>query len=383
MSFRIFIPKEGDLRETRIAMVPEMAGRLATAGMEVSVETGLGVSLGWPDAAYESAGAKIITDRKEGYDGAGMVLQVGPPSMDIVRCLRRGSVHVSHLDPFAHRDVVQALAGAGVTSVSMEMMPRTTLAQKMDALSSQASLAGYMAVILAAERVGKIFPMMSTPAGTIAPARVLVIGAGVAGLQAIATAKRLGAVVEAFDTRPVVEEQVRSLGARFIKIDLGETAETKDGYAQALTEEQLARQRELLARTCAGADVVITTARVFGRKAPVILTDGMLGGMRRGSVVVDLAVEAGGNVAGSVPGEETVVHGVKVLGYVNLAGRVPVAASHVYANNLGNFVLHFWEKPTGKWSLDLGHEIPRGCVLTHDGSVVQESVRAGYEEGKA
>ncbi len=379
MSLRIFIPIEADPRETRIAMVPEVAGKLSKAGIEVRIQAGLGRRLGWADALYEAAGAKVEAGPAAGYGEADMVLRVTPTAVEEVKVLRRGCVHVSHLDPFGQPSLVRALAEAGITAVSMEMMPRTTVAQKMDALSSQANLAGYVAVLLAAERSDKIFPMMSTPAGTIAPARVLVIGAGVAGLQAIATAKRLGAVVEAFDTRPVVEEQVRSLGARFIKVDLGETGQTKDGYAKALTEEQLARQREALARTCASADVVITTAKVFGRKAPVIVTDEMLSGMGQGSVVVDLAVEAGGNVAGSVAGEEREVHGVRVLGLTNLAGRVPLAASQVYASNLGNFVLHFWDKAKSEFNLDLQHEILRGCVLTHQGRIIHDNARTAQE----
>jgi H+-translocating NAD(P) transhydrogenase subunit alpha len=382
MSLRIFIPIEADPRETRIAMVPEVAGKLSKAGIEVRIQAGLGRRLGWADALYEAAGAKIEAGPSAGYGEADMVLRVMPPAVEEVKALRRGCIHVSHLDPFGQPSLVRALAEAGITAVSMEMMPRTTVAQKMDALSSQANLAGYVAVLLAAERSDKIFPMMSTPAGTIAPARVLVIGAGVAGLQAIATAKRLGAVVEAFDTRPVVEEQVRSLGARFIKVDLGETGQTKDGYAKALTEEQLARQREALARTCASADVVITTAKVFGRKAPVIVTDEMLSGMGQGSVVVDLAVEAGGNVAGSVAGEEREVRGVRVLGLTNLAGRVPLASSQVYASNLGNFVLHFWDKTKSQFNLDLQHEILRGCVLTHQGRIIHDTVRAAQEAVK-
>jgi NAD(P) transhydrogenase subunit alpha len=271
--------------------------------------------------------------------------------------------------------LIEKFISKGVSAISMELIPRTTLAQKMDALSSQASLAGYVAVILAAEKLDKVFPMMMTPAGTITPAKVFIIGAGVAGLQAIATAKRLGARVEAFDTRAVVEEQVQSLGAKFVKVDLGETGQTKDGYAKALTEEQLAMQREAMARHCAQADVVITTAQVFGKKAPVIVTREMIRGMRTGSVVVDLAVETGGNVEGSEAGKTTEINGVSIMGMENLPGRVAVHASQMYSSNVGNLISHFWDKEAKKFNLDLGDEIIRGCLVTHDGTIFSETLK--------
>jgi NAD(P) transhydrogenase subunit alpha len=252
----------------------------------------------------------------------------------------------------------------------MELIPRTTVAQKMDALSSQANLAGYVSVILAAEALDKIFPMMSTPAGTIPPARVFVIGAGVAGLQAIATAKRLGAIVEAYDTRPVVEEQVRSVGGRFVKIDLGETGETEQGYAKELTPEQLARQREAMARFCERADVVITTAQVFGKQAPRIVTRDMVERMRRGSVIVDLAVETGGNVEGSQPGEIVSCGGVKIIGLSPFPARVALDASRVYSSNLVNLISHYWDKEAKRFVLRTDDQIIRSCLVTHQGAVV-------------
>jgi len=264
---------------------------------------------------------------------------------------------------------------SGAIALSVELIPRSTIAQKMDALSSQANLAGYVAVILAAERLPKILPMMMTPAGTIAPARVLVIGAGVAGLQAIATARRLGARVEAYDTRPVVKEQVQSLGAKFVEIDVGETGQTKDGYAKQLTEEQLARQRAALARHCAEADVVITTAQVFGRRAPQIITAEMLDGMRPGSVVVDLAVETGGNVEGVELDREIERKGVRILGLANLPGRVPVAASQMYAANLANFIEHFWDRKAKMFQWVEEDDILRAMTVTRDGRVVHAAVR--------
>src|SRR5690606_2193818 len=254
------------------------------------------------------------------------------------------AVHLSFLDPFNETALLQQLAAAKARAVSLEMVPRTTLAQKMDALSSQANLAGYAAVVQATARLGRILPMMMTPAGTIMPARVFVVGAGVAGLQAIATAKRLGARVEAFDTRPVVEEQVKSLGAKFLKIDLGGTGQTAGGYATALTPEQIAKQQAGMTKACAQADIVITTAKLFGRKAPRLITADMLAAMQPGSVVVDLAIDTGGNVEGSIPGQDVVTaNGVIVLGQANLEGTVAHHASQVYAANLAAWITHFWD----------------------------------------
>jgi NAD(P) transhydrogenase subunit alpha len=255
------------------------------------------------------------------------------------------------------------------------MIPRTTIAQKMDALSSQANLAGYVAVILAAERITKILPMMTTPSGTISPARVFVIGAGVAGLQAIATAKRLGARVEAFDTRPAVKEQVQSLGAKFIEIDLGETGQTSGGYAKALTPEQLAKQREGMAKVCTYSDIVITTAQLFGRKAPIIITKDMIARMKPGSVIVDVAVEGGGNVEGIEADKEIEVNGVKLVGLRNLASHAAVNASDMFASNLVNFIEHFWSKEENVLKLNPADELIKGCLITHNGSIVHDAFR--------
>jgi NAD(P) transhydrogenase subunit alpha len=252
----------------------------------------------------------------------------------------------------------------------MEMIPRSTRAQKMDALSSQASLAGYAAVIVAADNIQKIFPMMMTPAGTIQPSKVFIIGAGVAGLQAIATAKRLGAKVDAFDTRPVAKNDVLSLGAKFVEVDLGETGQTAQGYAKALTEEQLKKQRDVMKQYCAQADVVITTAQVFGRKAPVIVTKEMIDAMRPGSVVVDLAVETGGNVEGAVLGKTVVKKGVKIIGIANMPARVALNASQMYSNNLFNLLDEFWDKEKKVFDLKLDDDIIKNCLVTHGGKIV-------------
>ena len=378
---KIFVPRETTEGETRAPLVPDTVAKLSKLGAQVEVESGLGSTIGEPDDAYSKAGAEVSRDREGSLSAADLVLRLRKPPLEEVRLLKPGSLHVSYLDPFNERELVRALAARGASAVSMEMIPRTTLAQKMDALSSQANLAGYAAVVLAAERLDRIFPMMMTPAGTISPARVFVVGVGVAGLQAIATAKRLGARVEAFDTRPVVEEQVKSLGAKFVKIDLGETGQTEQGYAKALTEEQLQKQREGMARVCAQSDVVITTAQVFGRRAPVIITREMVEGMRPGSIVVDMAVESGGNVEGSELGREVELNGVLVVGLANLPGRVPVHASQMYSNNLGNFVEHFWDKEAKSFRLDPEDEIMKGCLITHGGSIHNETIRKLLEDG--
>ena len=366
---RIFAPLETEAGETRSALVPAAVARLVKMGAAIEIEPGLGRAISFSDTDYLAAGAQLCAGRLQALAVADMVLRVRKPPVADVGYLKQGCIHVSYLDPFHETALVQALAAAGASAVSMEMIPRSTVAQKMDALSSQANLAGYVAVILAADRLDRIFPMMTTPSGTIAPAKVFVIGAGVAGLQAIATARRLGAAVEAFDTRPVVEEQVKSLGAKFVKVDLGDMGQTAQGYARELTPEQLDRQREAMARSCAQADVVITTAQIFGKKAPLIVTRAMLEAMKPGSLVVDLAVESGGNVDGSRLNEEVLVQGVRVLGHANLPGRVPRVASEMYANNLVNFVGHFWDAEKKSFRLDPQAAILKECLVTHGGAV--------------
>jgi len=376
---RIFVPKEMTPGEKRAPLVPETAKKLVALGAEVVVEKGLGAFIHRSDPQYEEAGARVIADRIAGLTEADAVLRLQKPPTDEIAQLRANSVHISFLDPFNERDLVERLAAAKVSSICMEMIPRTTIAQKMDALSSQSSLTGYHAVILAAEELYRIFPMMMTPAGTIQPARVFVIGVGVAGLQAIATAKRLGARVEAFDTRPVVEEQVRSLGARFVKIDLGATGQTEQGYAKALTAEQLALQRETMAKHCAMADVVITAAQVFGKKAPIIVTTEMVRHMKPGSVVIDLAVETGGNVECMEPGKVVDVNGVRVFGYTNMPSRAAGPASEMYSNNIGALVEHLWNEERQGIAIDPADELIRGCLITHEGRIVNEAIKTHYK----
>jgi NAD(P) transhydrogenase subunit alpha len=378
---KCFVPRERKPGDPRVALTPATAASLAKLGVALSVEPGLGAGSNHADGEYADAGATLATDIRAALAEADLHLRVNKPSPDDVAQMKRGSVVLGMLDPFFDRGLVAKLAAAGVTAFSLEMLPRTTLAQKMDVLSSQANLAGYVAVLCAANTIKSALPMMMTPAGTINPCRVFVIGVGVAGLQAIATAKRLGARVEAFDTRPVVEEQVKSLGAKFIKIDLGgETGQTAQGYARELTPEQLQRQREGMAKVCAYSDIVITTAKLFGRKAPIVVTAAMVAGMKRGSVIVDLAAETGGNVEGTRPGADVVTdHGVTIIGRSCLEGQVAQHASQVYAANLANFLEHFWDAEAKTLKIDPADEIQKGCLLTHDGAIVHEMFRGSSE----
>lgn len=374
----IAVPRESHPGETRVALIPEHVAKLAKAGAAISIESGLGYSLRIADGDYSQAGASIEPDRKTLLQNADLVLRVRKPSLDEVELMKEGCIYVSLLDPFNEMELIDAFVENGISTISMEMIPRITRAQKMDVLSSQANLAGYVAVIIAAERLNKIFPMMMTPAGTIAPVRVFIVGVGVAGLQAIATAKRLGARVEAFDTRPVVEEQVKSLGARFIKIDLGETGQTKDGYAKALTDSQLQKQREGMAKVCARSDVVITTAQLFGRKAPLIITAEMVRGMTKGSAIVDLAVESGGNVAGSEVDKEVDVDGVLIIGLANLPGRVAAHASQMFSSNLYNLIDEFWNVEEKRFVLKFKDEIIKSCLITHKERIISAFIAKHY-----
>lgn len=371
----IFIPKELYPGETRVAILPDSVKRLVAKGAEICIEAGLGAVRGITDEAYTAAGASVSGDRAGMLGKADLVLRLRKPAKEEISQLKRGAIHISYLEPFESFDLLDAFGEAGVSAIAMEMIPRTTLAQKMDALSSQANLAGYVSVIMAADQLDVVLPMMMTPAGTIKPASVFIIGVGVAGLQAIATAKRLGARVSAFDTRPVVEEQVQSLGAKFVKVDLGETGQTKDGYAKELTEEQRKMQMEAMAKVIAQSDVVITTAQVFGRKAPVIVTEEMVRSMRPGAVVVDLAIETGGNVACAKLGETLDVNGVKVLGVANMPGRVAMNASQMYSSNVTNLLEHFWGKESKAFELKISDEIMNGCLVVHEGELRSQMLK--------
>lgn len=375
VTMQIVVPAETWANERRVALIPESVKKLTRAGFSVSVESGLGVQAGFADAAYEEAGASVSSDRAALLGSGDIVLRVRKPEIAEVSQLKKGAIHVSYLDPYNENELVDALASQGVTAISMEMIPRTTRAQKMDALSSQANLAGYVMVLEAAQKLDRILPMMMTPAGTLSPAKVFVIGAGVAGLQAIATAKRLGARVEAFDTRPVVAEQVQSLGAKFVEIDLGETGQTKDGYARELTPEQLEMQRQGMKDVISESDIVITTAQVFGRPAPRIVTADMVQAMKPGGVIVDMAVDSGGNVEGSKPDETVEVGGVSILGISNLPAMVATDASQMYSSNLYNLVSEYWNEEEKRFNLDLEDDILQGCVITHDGNIINETIK--------
>jgi NAD(P) transhydrogenase subunit alpha len=372
---KLFIPKETDAAETRVSLLPADAGKLIRLGSEVDVEAGIGTSINISDEEYEKAGAKISSDRGASLSRADMVLCISVSVGEDIKHLNKGCIHISCMDPFNNTDLVKEFVARKVSAISLEMIPRITIAQKMDVLSSQANLAGYVAVVLSAERQQKIFPMMMTAAGTIPPARVFVIGAGVAGLQAIATAKRLGARVDAFDVRPEAQEQIKSLGAKPLSVDLGEIEKTKDGYARQLTDEQLRKQREAMAKQCAQSDVVITTAKVFGKKAPLIVTNEMLDGMKPGSLVIDLAVEADGNVESSELGREVQRKGVTIIGWPELQRKVPVTASQMFSSNLYNFLEHFWDKEAKTFVLNRDDEIIQGCLITHEGEIVNPIIK--------
>lgn len=372
---QIGVLKETHPGENRVALIPDTVKKLVKLGADITVESALGQGSGFADDEYAEAGAAVSSDRNGILGQSDVILRIRKPESGEVGRIKQGCIHISYLDPFNEGELVDALAQQGISAISMEMIPRTTLSQKMDALSSQANLAGYVAVMLAANSLDRLLPMMMTPAGTIKPAKVFVIGAGVAGLQAIATAKRLGAKVTAFDTRPVVAEQVRSVGAKFLEIDLGETGETKDGYARELTPEQIEKQRLGQKAAIAESDIVITTAQVFGRKAPVLVTTDMVEAMQPGSVIVDMAAETGGNVEGSVAGQEVVVNGVTIIGQGNWPNFVSRDASQMYSSNLLNMVSEYWDEENKSLVLDRENEIIQGCLITHGGAIVNETIK--------
>jgi len=368
---KILVCRETDPRETRVALIPDDIKRLISMGYEVKVTRGAGEKSGFNDEAYEKAGAVLVSSNEAGYEGSEIILRIMKP--ESIQGIPSGALHLSYLDPFNEKELLNEFAKSGVQAVSLEMIPRTTLAQKMDVQSSQTSLAGYTAVVNAAAKLPKILPMMVTPSGTIQPARVFIIGVGVAGLQAIATAKRLGARVDAFDTRPVVEEQVKSLGASFVKIDLGEMGQTDQGYAKELTPEQIAKQQEAQAKVCERSDIVITTAKVFGRKAPRLIGKDVLDRMKKGAVVVDMAVSTGGNVEGSKLFEDVVTeNGVTIMCGDMLERQVPYDASKMLSGNFYAFLTHFYDKESKELVVNLEDEIMRGCLLTQGGKIIHE-----------
>jgi proton-translocating NAD(P)+ transhydrogenase subunit alpha len=366
------IPRETTAGERRVALVPDLVARLAKAGLDVLLEKGAGQAAGFPDASYEEKGARLGPDA---LGPADVVLKVQPPTAQEIARLKEGAVLIGLLQPYSSAETMKALAARKVTAFAMELLPRITRAQPMDALSAMSTVSGYKAVLVAAERLPKFFPLLMTAAGTVQPARVFVIGAGVAGLQAIGTARRLGAVVEAYDTRPAVKEQVESLGAKFAELPL-ETADAQDkgGYAKAQSEEFYRKQREFMGKCVAAADVVITTALVPGQKAPVLITEEMVSGMRPGSVIVDLAAEQGGNCALTQAGRDVVKDGVTVIGPLNLPSSVPFHASQMYARNVTSFLAHLVKD--GQVQLDLSDELTKGPLVVHQGEIVHDAVKA-------
>jgi NAD(P) transhydrogenase subunit alpha len=366
---RIGVVRESAPGERRVSLVPETVARLAKSGNEVVVERGAGEASSFPDRMYTDAGATI----GDAWDGE-LVLKVARPTDEELARLRAGAVLIAFLQPLTNHDLVRELARRRVTALSMDAIPRITRAQPMDALSSQATVAGYKAVLLAAAALPKFFPMLTTAAGTIAPAKAFVIGAGVAGLQAIATARRLGAVVEAFDTRPVVKEQVQSLGAKFLEVDLGETGEGTGGYAKELSEEAHRKEVELLAKAVKENDIVITTAAIPGRPAPKLITADMVRSMKPGSVIVDLAAETGGNAELTEAGKVIDVDGVRIDGTTNLPSTMPYHASQMYSRNIASLLALMLTKE-GTLNLDMKDDVIKGTVITMDGEVVHEATR--------
>jgi NAD(P) transhydrogenase subunit alpha len=374
------VPRETFPGERRVAVVPSSIPTLAKSGLEVIVEAGAGAQAGYPDAEYVAKGGKIIPERRHVFAAADIVVQVlsygsnDKSGQADVPLFHSGQALIGFLRPLGAVEPLQEIAAKGVTAFAVELIPRTTRAQSMDALSSMGTICGYKAVLIAADTLPRIFPMLTTAAGTITPGRVLVIGAGVAGLQAIATARRLGAVTSAYDLRPAAKEQVQSLGGRFVELPIeAKDAEDARGYAKAQGEDFYKRQRELLGRVVAENDVVITAAVIPGKKSPLLVTAEMVKGMAPGSVIVDLAAERGGNCELTQPGEEVVVHGVTIIGRFNLASSVPYHASQMYSRNVSAFLMHMVKD--GKLRLDTSDEIVRETLLTQGGEVVNKRVR--------
>lgn len=370
---KIAIAKEIEVGEHRVALNPDIVGRLVKQGLEIWVEADAGVGSFYSNDAYEAAGAKISSDTAKLWGEADVLLKVGIPKDHEINQMREGSVLLSFLSPLAQPETIQHLAHRHITAFGMEMIPRTSRAQSMDALSSQAGVAGYKAVLIAAAALPKFFPMLTTAAGTIRPAKVFVMGAGVAGLQAIATARRLGAVVEAFDIRPAVKEEVQSLGAKFVEVKLDEDTVAAGGYAKEISEAAKQRTQEVVAEHVKNSDVVITTAQVPGKKAPLLVTEEMVAQMAPGSVIVDLAAEQGGNCAGTEPGKDVVRHGVTIIGPINLPSSMPVHASQMYAKNISTLLQYLIKD--GELQLNFEDDIISSTCITHGGEIRNQRVK--------
>lgn len=379
---KLAVLKERHDGETRVAATPETVKKLTGLGFDVAIEAGAGLASSFMDGAYEEAGAKVVGSADDALADADVIFKIRRPTDDELGKIKKGAKVVASLNPYQDADGLNAYAAAGVEAYAMELMPRITRAQSMDILSSQSNLSGYKSVLEAANAYGRGFPMMMTAAGTVAPARVMVFGAGVAGLQAIATAKRLGAIVSATDVRAAAAEQVQSLGGEFVMVESEETedAETSGGYAKEMSDDYKAKQAELIAKTLTKQDIAITTALIPGRAAPVLITKEHIASMKPGSVIVDLAVEQGGNVEGSVAGETVVTdNGVSILGPVNMPGRLAADASSLFAKNLLNFISAFMDEENGGLAIDYEDEIITGILLTRDGAIVHPNFAGGSE----
>lgn len=370
---KIGIPKETLPGETRVAIFPALISAYQKDGHEILIESGAGIASASSDEALRQAGAQIIANATELYASSDMIFKVQPPRNNEAELVREGASYIGFLSPFTNHETVKTFAARRVTAYSMEMIPRITRAQSMDALSSMATVSGYKAVLLAADTIPKMFPLLMTAAGTIPPATVLILGAGVAGLQAIATARRLGAKVEAFDPRPAVKEQVKSLGAAFVEMETVEDAETKGGYAKEMSEEFLRKEQEAIAGRFAKVDVVICTAQVFGKRAPVLVTADMVKLLRHGSVIIDLAAEQGGNCELTQAGKTVESNGVSIIGTVNLPATMPIDASHMYARNINNLFKQLYPKKDAQ--PDPNDEIVKGCCITRDGQIIHEQIK--------
>ncbi len=369
---KLAVPKETKFKENRVALTPDVVKDLVKKGFEVQVESGCGMNSFFSDDAYTAAGAQIVTDVKNIYGDADVVLKVNAPSPEEIARMKKGGILISFLFAATNPDVVNACCNAGVSAFSVDAIPRISRAQKMDALSSQANLAGYKAVLMAANQIGKILPMMTTAAGTIKPTKIVIFGAGVAGLQAVATAKRLGAVVEVTDIRPETKEQVESLGGKFIEVKGDASVKIEGGYVKGVSDEFLKMQQELVGKHVQQADIVITTALIPGRKAPVLVTEEMVKSMKFGSVIVDMAVESGGNVVGSELNKNIVKNGVTIIGEGNIPSLLPMNASDLYAKNIATFLTHLADKDKFNWELE--EEITKGSLIVHAGVAVHPSV---------
>lgn len=369
---KLSVPKETKFKENRVALTPDVVKDLVKKGFEVAIENGAGMNSFFSDEAYTTAGASLVADAKKLYAEADVILKVNAPSPEEISGMKKGAILLSFLFAGTNPDVVSACCKAGISAFSVDAVPRISRAQKMDALSSQANLAGYKAVIMAANQIGKILPMMTTAAGTIKPCKIVIFGAGVAGLQAIATAKRLGAVVEVTDIRPETKEQVESLGGKFIEVKGDASVKIEGGYVKGVSDEFLKMQQELVGKHVMQADIVITTALIPGRKAPLLMTEEMVKSMKFGSVIVDMAVESGGNVVGSELNQNVVKNGVTIIGEGNIPSLLPMNASDLYAKNIATFLVHLADKDKFNWEME--EEITKGSLIVHNGVAVHPSV---------